>query len=174
MTPSSLAPLFVGVCLLAIASPAPAQQAARNAPRRAGEALCVLNPNDFAEAGVASASKPSANVQDGGKSAYCVYAGKSAATGGIELDVFSPAGASPAAIKDTYQTAIGESSTAMTPIRIEGADEARWSAHAISGGPPFATIAVRRGDLVFVLGIPAGKDAQAQLTSLSGLVLKRL
>jgi hypothetical protein len=50
----------------------------------------------------------------------------------------------------------------------------RWSPHAVSGGPPFATIAVRRGDLVFVLGIPANKDAQAQLTSLTGLVLKLL
>jgi hypothetical protein len=134
----------------------------------------VLSPADFTTAGVANASKPSANVQDGGVSAYCLYAGKSAATGGIELDVFSPAGTSPADIKETYQTAIGELSSALTPIRIEGADEARWSAHAVSGGPPFATIAVRRGDLVFVLGIPASKDAQAQLTSLSGLVLKRL
>jgi hypothetical protein len=165
--------LFVSLCLLATAAPAAGQQATRSAPRRAGEALCVLGPNDFAQAGVGNASKPSANVQDGGASAYCVYAGKSSATGGIELDVFSPAGTSPAEIKATYQTAIGESSTAMTPIRIEGADEARWSAHAVSGGPPFATIAVRRGDLVFVLGIPANKDAQAQLTSLSGLVLKR-
>ena len=166
--------MFVGLCLLATASAAPGQQAARRAPRPAGEALCVLSPNDFAEAGVANASKPAANVQDGGASAYCVYAGKSAATGGIELDVFSLVGAAPADIKETYKTAIGESGTVLTPIRLEGADEARWSAHAISGGPPFATIAVRRGDLVFVLGIPAGKDAQAQLTSLSGLVLKRL
>jgi hypothetical protein len=174
MTRSSLATLFVSSCLLAAASPAPGQQAARSAPRRAGEALCVLSPNDFAEAGVRNASKASANVQEGGTSVYCGYAGKSAATGGIELDVFSPAGASPADIKATYETAIGESSGVMTSIRVEGADEARWSAHVISGGPPFATIAVRRGDLVFVLGIPANKDAQAQLTSLSGLVLKRL
>jgi hypothetical protein len=174
MKRSSLAPLFVSLCLVATASPAPGPQATCTAPRRAGEALCVLSPTDFGEAGVPNASKPSANVQDGGASAYCVYAGKSAATGGIELDVFSPAGASPAEVKNTYQTAIGESSSGMTPIRIEGADEARWSAHAVSGGPPFATIAVRRGDLVFVLGIPANKDAQAQLTSLIGLVLKRL
>jgi hypothetical protein len=174
MTRSSLATLFVSLCLLAAASPAPGQQPTRSVLRRVGGALCVLSPNDFAEAGVRSASRPSANVQDGGASAYCVYAGKSAAIGGIELDVFSPAGASSTEIKDTYQTAIGESSGVMTPIRIEGADEARWSAHAISGGPPFATIAVRRGDVVFVLAIPANKDAQAQLTSLSGLVLKRL
>lgn len=174
MTRSSLATLFVSLSLLATASSATGQQATRNAPRPTGEALCVLSPNDFTEAGVRNASKPSANVQDGGASAYCAYAGKSSATGGIELDVFSPAGKTPADIKETYQTAIGEGSTALTPIRLEGADEARWSAHAVSGGPPFATIAVRRGDLVFVLGIPANKDAQVQLTSLSLLVLKRL
>ena len=174
MTRSSLAILFVSGCLIAIASPAPGQQAARKGPRLSGEALCVLGPNDFAEAGVKTAAKPSANVQDNGASAYCVYAGKSAATGGIELDVFSPAGSTLADAKETFKTAIGEASAAMTPIRIEGADEAVWSGRAVSGGPPFATITVRRGDLVFSLGIPASKDAQAQLTSLSGLVLKRL
>jgi len=174
MTRSSLSVLFVSVCLLTTTSLAYGQQTAAKGPRRAGEALCVLGPADFTTAGVANAAKPSANVQDGGTSAYCVYAGKSGATGGIELDVFSPAGASPADIKETYRTAVGESSGGMAPIKIEGADEATWSGHSVSGGPPFATIAVRRGDLVFVLSIPPGKDAQAQLTSLSGLILKRL
>jgi hypothetical protein len=178
MNRSNLVPPFLSLCLIAAAaSPAPGQQSQASAgkgQRPVGEALCVLTPADFTTAGVTGAAKPSANLEDGGKSAYCVYSGKSAATGGIELDVFSPAGASQADIKETYKTAIGESSSAMVPIKIDGADEATWSAHAVSGGPPFATIAIRRGDLVFVLGIPAGKDAQAQLTSLSGLVLKRL
>jgi hypothetical protein len=182
MTRSSVGSLFlffsVCVCVVAAAPSATGQQqsaqSARTKARPTGEALCVLTVEDFTTAGVPKASKPSANVQDGGKSAYCVYAGKSSATGGIELDVFSPAGASPADIKETYQTAIGEGSTELKPLRIEGADEARWSPQAVSGGPPFATIAVRRGDLVFVLGIPANKDAQTQLTTLSGLVLKRL
>ncbi len=173
MTRSSLGLLFVSFCLLTAASPAPGQQAVQRAPKR-GEALCVLTADDFAKAGAANAAKPSANVQDSGSSAYCVYAGKSSATGGIELDVFFPAGPSPADVKETFRTAVGESGGAMTPIRIEGADEAQWSGKAVSGGPPFATIAVRRGDLVFVLGIPANKDAQTQLTSLSALALKRL
>ena len=174
MTRTSLSVLFVSVCLLTTTSLAYGQQTAAKGPRRSGEALCVLTPSDFTTAGVANAAKPSANVQDGGSSAYCAYAGKSAATGGIELDVFSPAGASPADIKETYRVAIGESSGDLAPLKIQGADEARWSGRAVSGGPPFATIAVRRGDLVFVLSIPASKDAQAQLTSLSGFVLKRL
>jgi hypothetical protein len=35
-------------------------------------------------------------------------------------------------------------------------------------------IGVRRGSLVFVLGIPAGKDAPARLGKLAALVLARL
>src|SRR5689334_9944771 len=89
---STPGPVFGSVCLasvcLALASPALARQAARKTPRLSGEALCVLNANDFAEAGVPKASKPSVNVQDAGASASCVYDGKSAATGGIELDVY--------------------------------------------------------------------------------------
>ncbi len=140
---------------------------------KSGAAMCALTAADFQTAGVANAGKPTANVQDAGAGAYCVYAGKSSATGGIELDVFYPAGANPTEVKATYETAIGEGSTALKPIKIDGADEARWAPSAVSGGPPFASIAVRRGSLVFVLGIPANKNAQAQLTKLAGLVLKR-
>jgi len=140
---------------------------------KSGAAMCALTAADFQAAGVANAGKPTANLQDAGAGAYCVYAGKSSATGGIELDVFYPAGANPTEVKATYETAIGEGSTALKPIKIDGADEARWSPSAVSGGPPFSSIAVRRGSLVFVLGIPANKNAQAQLTKLAGLVLKR-
>jgi hypothetical protein len=140
---------------------------------KSGAAMCALTPADFQAAGVTGAGKPTANVQEAGSGAYCVYAGKSVATGGIELDVFYPAGANPTEVKATYETAIGEGSTALKPIKIDGADEARWSPSAVSGGPPFASIAVRRGSLVFVLGVPANKNAQAQLTKLTALVLKR-
>lgn len=140
---------------------------------KSGAAMCALAPADFQAVGVAGATKPQANVQDAGAGAYCVYAGKSSATGGVELDVFYPAGANPGEVQATYVTAIGESGDPMKPIKIDGADEARWAPAAVSGGPPFATIAVRRGPLVFVLGIPAGKNAQAQLTKLAGVVLKR-
>jgi len=139
---------------------------------KSGAAMCALTPADFQNAGIPNASKPTANVQDGGASVYCVYAGKSAATGGIELDVFFPAGASPAESKATYKTAVDEG-PALTPITIAGADEAHWSANAVSGGPPFATIAVRRSHLVFTLGIPASRDSQAQIAKLVGIVLQR-
>src|SRR5438477_815910 len=59
---------------------------------KSGATMCALAPADFQAAGVANADKPKANINDGGASVYCTYAGKSAATGGIELDVFYPAG----------------------------------------------------------------------------------
>jgi hypothetical protein len=104
---------------------------------------------------------------------YCVYAGKSAATGGIELDVFYPAGVTPADIKETFETAIGEASSTLKPLKLPGADAAQWSPTAKSGGPAFATVAVRRASLVFTLGIPASKDAETQLSKLATLLLQR-
>jgi hypothetical protein len=141
---------------------------------KSGATLCALTAADFTAAGVAGAGKPTANVQEDGASAYCVYAGKSSATGGIELDVFYPAGANANDAKATFETAIGEAGSGLAPLKLAGTDEARWSPKAVSGGPPFATLAVRRGTLVFVLGFPTGKNAQAQLTKLAELVLKRL
>ena len=139
-----------------------------------GAALCVLTVADFKAAGIANADKPSANVQDGGQSAYCVYAGKSSATGGLELDVFHPAGANVGDAKATEDTAVGEVSAALKPIKLAGCDTARWAPNAKSGGPEFAMIVVRRGTLVFVLGIPAHADAESRLTKLAALVLGRL
>jgi hypothetical protein len=141
---------------------------------KTGPAMCALGPGDFQSAGVANAAKPNVNVQDGGASVYCVYAGKSSATGGIELDVFYPAGANAAEVKATYETAIGEGTNGLQPLKLAGADEARWSANAVSGGPPYASIAVRRKSLVFVLGLPTSKNAEVQLTKLASLLLKRL
>ena len=141
---------------------------------KSGTAMCALAPADFQGVGITNASKPSANVNDGGASVYCVYAGKSSATGGIELDVFNPAGSSIADAKETFQTAIAEGTSGLKPIKIAGADEAQFSAATKSGGPVFATIAIRRGTLVFVLGIPTSANAQMQLTKLGALVLERL
>src|SRR5215813_12264039 len=82
---------------------------------KSGAALCALAPADFQAAGVSGAEKPKANVSDAGASAYCSYAGKSVATGGIELDVFYPAD------DGTFQTAVDESSAgAARPIKIAG------------------------------------------------------
>jgi hypothetical protein len=141
-------------------------------PPKSGAAMCALTPADFQSAGISNAAKPRANVQDGGGSAYCVYSGASAATGGIELDVFYPAGSNETEAKATYKTMVDEGPP-LKPISLAGADEAHWSANGTSGGPPFASIAVRRSNLVFTLGIPAGSNAQAQLTKLAAIVLQR-
>jgi hypothetical protein len=162
----------IALCVLLSAAPMTALDAGQISPK-SGQALCALTPADFQAVGIATASKPSANVQDGGASAYCVYAGKSSATGGIELDVFHPAGPSVADAKETLKLAISEGASGMKPIAIPGADEAQWSATATSGGPAFATMAVRRGTLVFVVGVPTSKEAQTQLTKLAALVLQR-
>jgi hypothetical protein len=132
-----------------------------------------LTVADFQGVGLQAASKPTANVQDGGNSVYCVYAGRSSATGGIELDVFYPAGSNPEEIRGAMENASGELGSALKPIKVAGADDARWSGTAVSGGPAFATIVIRRGSLVFVLGIPAGQEAQAQLLELAETALKR-
>jgi hypothetical protein len=139
-----------------------------------GAAMCVLAVADFKAVGVDKAEKPTANVDEGGKSAYCVYAGRSSATGGIELDVFHPAGANVTEAKATEDTAVGEVTAKLTPIQLGGTDAARWAPNAKSGGPEFAMIVGRRGTLVFVIGIPAHADAQARLTKLATLVLDRL
>src|SRR4030095_2722110 len=143
-------------------------------PPKSGSVLCQgLVPADFANVGILNASIPKINVSDGGASPYCVYAAKSGATGGIELDVFYPAGATPAEVKATEETAIGEASSVLKPVSIAGTDDPQWSSNAVSGGPPFAILVVRRSNLVFVLGIPAGPKAQDQLLKLADIVLKR-
>ena len=135
--------------------------------------MCVLTADDFKAAGVAGAGTPNANVSDGGASAYCVYSGKSSATGGIELDVFTSESAADA--RGAEETAAGESGgSGLKPMKLDGADGARWMPDASSGGPAYALLVVRRDRLVFVLGVPKHKDAEAQLRKLGALVLARL
>jgi len=167
-----VAALFVVIATLALARAAGAAPQPK-AAAKSGASMCVLTAADFAAAGITTGAKPTANVDEGGASVYRVYAGKSSATGGVELDVFYPAGANANDAKATMETASSEVGTRLTPIAIPGADEARWSATAKSGGPAFGIIVVRRSNLVFTLGIPTGKDAQSQLVKLAGLVLQR-
>ena len=70
--------------------------------------------------------------------------------------------------------ALGEGgSLGAKPIKITGADEALFTPSAVSGGPPFASLTARKGTLVFSLGFPTSKTAQAQATKLAELLLKR-
>src|SRR5690348_11974950 len=110
---------------------------------KSGAAMCALTAADFKAVGVAgAASRPAANVQDAGATTSCVYAGKSAASGGIELDVFNPAGSNRDGVMVAYVNAMGEAGAAGKPIKLAGADEARWAPDAVSGGPAYALIGV--------------------------------
>jgi hypothetical protein len=159
---------------VAVVLGATSAHADKPAAAKTGAAMCVLAPADFKAVGITNADKPKANVSEGGASSYCAYTAKSSAAGGLELDVFCPAGGNDTEVKATEDTAVGEMSGKLEGIKLAGADSARWTGSAKSGGPEFAVLVVRRGKLVFVLGIPAHKDAKDRLVKLGALVLARL
>jgi hypothetical protein len=138
-------------------------------PVQPGETLCgLLGPGDFTAAGVPGAGVPTLSG-NGSTEAYCVFAGTSSATGGIELDAFSGTAADAVS---TYQTVLGESTTSGDSARadLSGADDASINV-ADAGGS--ATIAVRAGGLVFALGVPRSDAARNELLVLARLVLDR-
>ena len=130
--------------------------------------LCaLLGPGDFAAAGISGAGSPTEN-SDGPGSAYCIFAGQSGATGGLELDVFVDA----ASAADTFDTIVSESGTTMNPITVAGVvDEAVATDGDSTSG--YAAIAVRSGALVFSISGPAGAGMSAKLAALAGVVLAR-
>jgi hypothetical protein len=144
--------------------------------KSAGAKMCVLTQADFRAAGITVNQKPDVNVQDGGASAYCIYQGRSGATGGVELDVFYPAGATPDDVAQTFKTVVASDPGARyTPADVPGTDEAVVSLSVPQNGyKPFAANAVRRGDLVFSISLPSTPSAKSQLLRLSKIVLQRL
>lgn len=145
-------------------------------PKGAGAKMCVLAPSDFAAAGISGTSQAAVNVDDGGNSAYCVYRGKSGATGGVELDVFYPAGASATDVEQTFKTVLAsDPGVRYDPESVPGSSESMYSLQVPQKGhPDFAANAVRRGDLVFSISLPSSANAKSQLQQLSLMVLKRL
>lgn len=131
-----------------------------------GGQLCgLLGPGDFAAQGIPGAGAPSLNG-GGTTEAYCVYAGKSSGTGGIEFDAWVGADAA-----STYATVIGSSATNQDArARVPGADAAAIDLNGEAGS---VTISVQAGQLVFDIGFPKSANAEAQLLALAGLVLER-
>jgi hypothetical protein len=126
----------------------------------------ALGPGDFVAVGLNGADTGSVNNNEAG-SVYVVYAGRSSATGGIEFDAFLSATTSDA--EATYATAAG-----MGKKDVPAADDAAMRLdNPIDSGGTYATIAVRKGLLVFDIGIPGNASAEAQLTALALLVLQR-
>jgi hypothetical protein len=133
-------------------------------PALAAPDLCaLLTPADFQAAGIAGAKPPTRNGT--GNDAYCVYAGKSSGTGGIELDVFIAPDANEA--KATYNEMRGAPGKAVALA----ADQAETSQRKEPAA--FTFIAVRKGKLVFGLGVPTTAKSQEQVTALAKLVLQR-
>lgn len=145
--------------------------------RNSGSALCVLTQADFARAGLHVNAKPSVNL-DGTANAYCTYSGRSGATGGLELDVFFPAGSSPGEVTNTVNTILGSEGASVAKQYVKenvpGADESLVALTLKSNGPAFAANMVRKRDLVFTLSLPSGPNAAKQLIQLSKLVLARI
>jgi len=142
----------------------------------AGDDLCkLLGPGDFSAAGVSGAGGPTENNQPP-TDFYCVYRGKSSATGGIELDAFLAD--SPGDAHATFADLFGEFNSADdSPVPIAGADEAQLSLPADGSSDP-ALIGVRKGKLTFGLGIgsvQSGSQQQVgeQLKQLAALVVQR-
>ena len=140
----------------------------------AGDDLCgLLGPGDFTAVGVEGTSGPTENNEDA-SNVYCVFAGTSAGTGGVEFDAFLATNAGDAGA--TYQTVIGEVGGDAEAGKTAGAaafpdaDGATIVADADGGG---AVIVIWQGPLVFDIGIPASDQATAKLTALAALVLER-
>ena len=107
---------------------------------------------------------------DGPGSAYCVYAGESGATGGIEFDAFLDDSVTDA--EATFETSVDEAGPMADaePVTLPGADEAVIDTD-IDG--TFSSIVVRAGRFTFVIALPTGDDAELELTTLAGIVLAR-
>jgi hypothetical protein len=130
--------------------------------------LCdLLGPGDFAAVGIEGAGAVTANT-DGPGSAYCVYKGTSAATGGIEFDVFVDEDA-----KGTFDTIVGETASSLTPLPLPGVDEAVGTDGTAGQTDAYATIVVRKANLVFTIAAPGGSGMQAKLGALVAVVLAR-
>ena len=143
--------------------------AASHAPvARAGEDYCaLLAPADFLAAGVTGARAPTKNPDERG--AYCIYAGKSGGTGGIEFDVFVTDGGNDA--KAVYAEVRYSGGPGAAKNAVPGADESE--VFKVAGSPPYTTIAVRKGKLVFGVSVPTGAKSQEAVTGLAKLVLQR-
>jgi hypothetical protein len=142
-----------------------ANAALGGAVAKGGDYCGLVGPGDFAAAGISGAAAPIENYDDSGNY-YCVYAGDSGATGGIEFDAFV---GDPVA---TYQAMAAGAGilTADATGELPGADKAG----TIMNGPGgMAGIAVCKGQFCFDIDVPTTAGARAQLLAIAKLVLQR-
>ncbi len=130
--------------------------------------LCdLLGPGDFATVGIPGAGVASVS-SDGPGSAYCVYAGESAATGGIEFDVFVDEDA-----EGVFDTIVDETSGNLGSVTIPGVDAAVGTDGVAGQADGYATVVVRKGPLVFTIAAPGGPGTTLKLSALAGIVIAR-
>jgi len=149
--------------------PAGAQSTRTVVAPSSGKGLCsALTPADFKKVGIPVSRLQSANL-DNDASAYCIYDSKA---GKIEFDIFDPSGDTTEDAKNAQRAALAAIGGKFNPVHLAGADDAQSnSTHPNQGS---ATIAVRKGRIVFDIGIPAGTKAEQQLQTLAQIVLSRL
>jgi hypothetical protein len=131
----------------------------------ASELCALLTPLDWSQFQFSNATQPQVNGDPG--SAYCVYAGQSGSTGGLELDSFIDASVADA--QGTFNTIAGEMIGAQT-VDLPGADEALMSPN-VDG--TFGAIVARAGRFTYTISLPTSEGARVQLETLAGLVLSR-
>ena len=153
----------------ATATPVPATQApvTTSAPGElpSAQELCgLLTTEDWSQFGYVTAASPEIN-SDGPGTAYCVYAGTSGATGGLEFDAFVAAAEDEA--QGTYDTIIS-GGPEMTPLDAANADSV-----AISTEGEYAVIVARTGRFTFSISLPTGDDAENELMTLANTVVTR-
>jgi hypothetical protein len=142
-----------------------------------GAKMCVLTQADFKPYGTLVWSKPQIHVDAGSENnVYCTYRGPSGAMGGVELDVFYPAGTSADDVAQTFKTVLAsDPGSKYLPEHVAGADASMYSLEVPSPGHfSFAANAVRRGDLVFSISLPSSPLSKLELLKLSQIVLSRL
>lgn len=142
----------------------------------AGDDLCkLLGPGDFASVGVTDARGPTENNSPP-SGYFCVYRGKSSATGGIEFDAFVSDTAADAhdAFPDLFSEFVTTDDVAVT---IAGADEATLSVPTFDGSTDPVLIGVRKGNLTIGIGMGTAfadvQKASDQVKRLAALVIQR-
>jgi hypothetical protein len=132
----------------------------------ANDLCALLTPLDWSQFQFSNATQPRVN-SDAPGDAYCVYAGQSGSSGGLELDSF--VSASVADAQGTFNTMAGDMAGAET-VDLPGADEALISPN-IDG--TFGAIAVRAGRFAYTISLPTSDSARVQLETLARLVISR-
>ena len=127
----------------------------------AAEQLCFLTAADWQQFNYVTGANPDV-TSDESVDANCQYAS------GLFLEVYTEA--SDADAQETYQTVLENAPFDGQDVTLPGADEAQFDSEV---DPGHAGIAVRAGKLVFTISGLSRDTAQAELTTLAGLVLSR-